>query len=457
MRTSKRNPFVSALVIVAMIVLCVQAANFVLTPYGMKSQVVWSEFRQQENLDAVCLGSSLAARSYDPAIIDPLCGGTSFNMGTPSQHTAESYLGLREAIEHHDLKRVYYGVDFSNFIGEEDLYPARVYENEKWKGDSIVEVFDDLAYMLPDTDWLFDHRSLNWLFPWTESQPTGGVRGLIRNAKMRVDGTTLAEAAEINEKGWHYYGQGYGNYTKVFDYNGDEQKNSNQVEGFDSKPITDERLEGLIDMAELCEKNDIEFIVYVPALPEYSLISMKKSYVSMSDRVRTEVEARGGTYFDFNVADPSFYAPHEEHWADYQHYNYEGGKAFSEAFAKLINAYDAGEDVSGWFTTYEQRLANIDHISTVTFGERKIDGGVRLTARCFAGTNVKTEYQFQAILPGTDEYVTIRDWSSDAKFDYLPEQGGRFTIRVNARQPGSDVDFERRTQHVVRIKGGPAA
>ena len=127
MRTSKRNPFVSALVIVAMIVLCVQAANFVLTPYGMKSQVVWSEFRQQENLDAVCLGSSLAARSYDPAIIDPLCGGTSFNMGTPSQHTAESYLGLREAIEHHDLQRVYYGVDFSNFIGEGALYPARDY------------------------------------------------------------------------------------------------------------------------------------------------------------------------------------------------------------------------------------------------------------------------------------------------------------------------------------------
>ena len=304
---------------------------------------------------------------------------------------------MREAIEHHNLKRVYYGVDFANFIGTEDLYPARTFENEKWKGDGLFERFDDLSYMLNSTDWLFNERSINWLFPWTESQPTGGVSGLLRNARMRVDGTTLIEGAETNEKGWHYYGQGYGNYTTSFDYNGETQKNSNQVEGFDAKPITDERVKGLIDMLDLCAANGIEFIAFVPALPEFSLISMKKTYTGLSSQIREAVEAHGGSYYDFNVADPAFYLPLEEHWADYQHYNYAGGKAFSEAFAKLVNALAAGQDVSGWFTTYEKRLAQINRISTVAFSERALADGVKLSARAFAGSNVKVKYQFQEI------------------------------------------------------------
>ena len=454
MRTSKRSPLVSTIIVVITIILCVQAANFVLSPYGLKSQVVWDEFRKQDNLDAVCLGSSLAARAYDPSIIDSLCGSTSFNMSTPSQYAAESFIGLREAIEHHQLKRVFYGVDYANFIGSEDLYPARTFENEKWKGDGFFERFADLSYMLEDADWLFDHRSLNWLFPWTESQPTGGVMGLFRNAKMRIDGTSLIEAAEVNEKGWHYYGQGYGNYTHTFDYNGNKQDNLNHAEQFDKRPINEKKLTNLADMADLCAANNIEFVAFVPALPEYSLISLKDHYTDISSRIRETVESHGGTFYDFNLAVPSFYQPLENHFDDFQHYNYAGGQAFSTALAKLLTAHDAGKDVDSWFTTYEQRIANIDHISTVSFTDRPIKGGLELLATCFAGTDVKVEYQFQAKRDkdADDSYETIRDWSEQATCDFKPKMPGRYVVRVNVRQVGSDDDFERRTQHVVRIK-----
>ncbi|MBO4352831.1 MAG: hypothetical protein J5818_04990 [Eggerthellaceae bacterium] len=445
---------VSAIVIVAVIALGIAAGTFALAPYGSKSEVVWSEFRQTDDIDTICLGSSLAAHAYDPAAVDPICGTASFNMSTPLQETDESYLGLKEAMEHHEIKRVIYGVDYAAFIGEPNLYPARVFENEKWKGDPFTERFSDLAYMLDSPDWLFDERSINWLFPWTEQQASGGGSGILRNIRMRLDGTTLIEAAEINEEDWHYYGRGYGNELLVMDYNDDTQEDFATVAQFSSRPFSEKKLASLADMAELCAANGIEFIAVVPALPDFSLIGLKDYYYGISEQIRRTVEAHGGSFYDFNVADPSFYQAQEDHFEDYQHYNAAGGAAFSEAFAKLISARESGEDVSGWFTTYDERLADIDHISAVRLFPSHFKGdkpGDRINAKCYTGPNVKVEYRFLAKAADEEEFRVVRDWSPEDAFDFVPEHPGRYTMRVEARQQGSDPECERWSEHVVRI------
>ena len=53
----------AAIVIVAMIALGISAGTFALAPYGSKSEVIWSEFRQTDDIDTICLGSSLAAHA----------------------------------------------------------------------------------------------------------------------------------------------------------------------------------------------------------------------------------------------------------------------------------------------------------------------------------------------------------------------------------------------------------
>lgn len=439
---------VSAIVIVAIIALGISAGTFVMTPYGSKSQVVWSEFRQTESIDTLCLGSSLIANGYDPAVIDSTFGTASFNMSTPLQETAESYLGLKEAIEHHEIKHVVFGVDYSAFVGEPSLYPARVFENEKWKGDGIGEQISDLSYMLDGTDWLFDERSINWLFPWTEQQPASG---LLRNVRMRLDGTTLVEAAEANEEHWHYYGRGYGNSDTVVDYNDGDQEDFARVAQFNIKPFSEKKLQGLADMIELCNEHGIEFVAVAPALPDFSLISLKPYYDKVSEPIRETVEAHGGAFYDFNVADPTFYQPLDSHFQDYQHYNAEGGKAFSEALAKLLAARSAGEDVSSWFTSYDERLASIDHISTVRFQSHQIRGGARIRIICLAGTNVEPEFQILAKRAGKDRFEVVRDWSPETSFDFTPGEKGRYTILVNAREQGSDLEFERWSKDIVRI------
>ena len=446
MRTSKRNPIISAVIIVLMVALCLQVTYLVLSPYGQKSELVWSEFRQEQALDAVCLGSSVSAHAYDPAIVDSICDTSSFNMSTPSQRVSDSYLGLREAIEHHKIKRVFYGVDFSNFIDKSNLNPVRTFDYEKWRGDWPLEQCADIAYLMKDTDCMFDERSINWLFPWTESHPTDGAQGIIRNVRMRLNDTSIIEAAELNDKKWHYHGKGYGNYTTVLDYNTATYRNFVDVEGVGKHPINERELTRLGELADLCAENEIEFIAFIPALPDFSLISLRSYYADYTGRFQKVVEEHGGSFYDFNLADPSFYKSEEDHFEDYQHYNVEGAKAFSAAFAKLVQARENGEDVSSWFTTYEKRLADIDHISIVCIYPWVLSEDppvTRIEARYFAGTNVQVECRFLVKAEDEKEYKVIQDWTTEREYDFAPEQSGRYDIRVETRQVGSNEEYER--------------
>ena len=227
---------------------------------------------------------------------------------------------------------------------------------------------------------------------------------------------------------------------------------------FSGRPFSEKKLQGLADMVELCEASGIEFIAFAPALPDFSLISLDGYYDDISAQIREVVEAHGGSFYDFNVANPTFYQAQEGHFEDYQHYNAAGGSAFSEAFAKLLTAREQGKDVSSWFTTFDERLASIDHISAVRLYPSDHPNGkpgekphAHIVARCFTGTNVQVEYRFFAKAAHDEEFKLVRDWAPESEFDFIPEHGGRYTMRVEARQVGSTGEAERWAEDIVRV------
>ena len=121
-------------------------------------------------------------------------------------------------------------------------------------------------------------------------------------------------------------------------------------------------------------------------------------------------------------------------------------------------AREQGENVSGWFTTFDERLAGIDHISAVRLFPQHHHGGkpgekpkAHIVAVCFAGSNVDVEYRFLAKAANEDEFKLVRDWSSEAEFDFTPEHGGRYTMRVEVRQAGSGGNAERWAEDIVRV------
>ena len=61
------------------------------------------------------------------------------------------------------------------------------------------------------------------------------------------------------------------------------------------------------------------------------------------------------------------------------------------------------------------------------------------------------EYRFLAKAANEDEFKLVRDWSSEAEFDFTPEHGGRYTMRVEVRQAGSGGNAERWAEDIVRV------
>lgn len=439
-----------ALVIVfALIAAAVAAFTFALCPYGSRSQVVWSEFRKQNSLDTVCIGSSLGGQSFDPAVVDEALGTTSFNMCSPLQEVAESYLGLDEALEHHDVKRVFFVVDFASLWSKYDMYPGRVYLNEKWAGDSFGERFEDLAYALKGASWMFTEKSVNWLFPWTEQRVGFSMVG--NNIAMQLNGTPLIEAASRNAQLWDwpwiYHGQGYGNYDGVCDYNADDQQLYTKV---GIEPLQEANLQCLADICDRCAAEGIELVAFVPPKPDFGLIDLKDCYEGYSEQVKTLVEEHGGSYYDFNLARPELFDSQERYFWDWEHLNTEGATVFSGSLAKLMATKDAGEDTGALFMTYDEKLASIDAISLALLKDEVTADGVELKASCLTGTNVKPEYQFLAT--GADgELQVIQDYSPSDTCLFSPGKSGAYTVRVNVRQQGSDVEFEKHTQHRVVV------
>lgn len=441
----------AAVVILAIVAAGVFAVKFMLYPYGSKSEVSWTELRKQENLDTVCLGSSLSGRSYDPTVMDELCNTNSFNMSTPSQEVSESVLGLREVLATQDIKRVYYGVDFTTFLNAPDMHPGRAYLNEKWAGDPVYQPILDLAYAFPDASWLMDKRSINWLFPWTEQHIDYSPRALVRNVTMKLDGTSAVEAAKVNEPGWEYQGKGYGNYYETFDYNQDVIHTFGEECGVGD--INAVQIGYLVDLCELCAEHDIELIAYVPPLTDFSIISMKDTYERYTSAIGDVIRSHGGAYCDINLAKSELYDSKESYYFDHQHCNIRGGEAFSVALAAFTNRLHAGENTSALFYTYPEKLESIKDISAAVIDYEVRDEGIALKGWCYAGSSVDVEYQFLAG-SSDDALEVVQDYSSDDTCLFVPSEPGTYRVQVRVRQVGSTDAYEKHRQTTVAYYAG---
>lgn len=437
---------VAALIVVfAILAAAVGAVSFALCPYGSKSQVAWTEYRNEDQLDALCIGTSLGAQCYDPAVVDEALGASSFTMCTPVQTPAESVLTLQEALEEHQIARVFYAVDFAQFWMDYQMYPGRVYLNEKWKGDSFSQRLADMAYAMPGFAWMLTEKSVNWLFPWTEHRVGFSMVG--ENIAMQLNGTSVVEAAARNMREgdniWVYYGRGYGNYDNVCNFNSDSQ---DLYTDLGIGPLQEENLRYFADLCDLCAANGIEMVAFVPPRPDFNVVTLRDYYDEYTEQLKGIVEERGGVYYDFNLAKPELFKSQESYFWDWEHCNAAGARVVSAALAQAVQLQHAGADMDALFMSYDEKLASIDTISIVTLDEKIGDGEVQLVAEALTGTNVKPEYQFLVGAQG-GELQVVRDWSPEGTCTYEPPEEGVYTVRVNARQQGTDVEYEKYTQH----------
>lgn len=433
---------VSVGIVVGLDVLLVYA----LFPYGSTSEVVWSEYAAaaDQDIDTVIVGSSTGQRCIDPNVLDGALGTSTFSLATPAQPIENTYLAVSEAISSHHVRRVIMGVDYETMSLDPWDEGTVTYVQAKAAHESLPKAAGDYAWLLTTPGFPSTTRFLEVLFPWTLVHVKGGLGSIADNVRMRLDGTTAIEAAEVRDSAWTYVSKGYGNYSYQLDTSKAWDAMSPIKHGI--ADFTDANMAMLQKIIDLCRENNVQLVVVATPRPAFNVLCYGEKYPEQMARMRDAVESGGGVYLDANLLKANYYAPTAEDFADGEHLNATGAEGFSAKLADYLGRLDADEDVSGLSYSYEgwsDYLASIDYISAVTLDGSVEDGMAMLCATPYTGTNVQVEYQF--CLCDADGNVTgvLRDWSSDATVTCAVPADGSLTVRVNARQVGSSADFER--------------
>lgn len=421
---------------------CVNAAIiFALEPYGSKSEVMWTDYRQQENLDMVFIGTSLAERAFDPNYIDEQTGSNSYNMATPGQWIEESYLALQTAAEENDLDVVVFGFEYSDVQGDDFPDPGRAFLRNKNEGD-LRGSLQDAVYCLSNERCYTEKSSINWLFPWISNHVKADPSAIVDNMRMKVDGTTVYDAALANERDWIYYGKGYGNYEKKLNYN----KGSSRIytDAYGREDFDQGKLEVLAAMCDYCRERGIDFLVVSPPIPVFNIFEYGSKYFVQSEQLRALVESHGGEYYDLNFARPELLdVSNTDYFADYQHLNAAGGEAVSRAFVQLMEMRESEGDLGSLFYSQDEYRQAMSYIDLVLLDAEVVGGGVLLKAEALAGAGVATEYQMCIWDAATETWAEIRGWSDTPDFLFEIEDSGTYKFRVNAREVGSGVEYDR--------------
>jgi len=447
--SNKDHRLLRRFAVLGVFLLCAAMLNVVLTivlvPYGSKSEIAWKDYAKEDEIDCIIVGTSTAMRDISPQVLDERMGAKSFNLSTPSQTLDESFVAVRTADEDHGLTRVILGIAPSQLLRAGAPNPGSAFMFARSHVVSVPQQLEAVGYMMFEGGAIAEPVSLNMIFPWVSNKISDSVGAMIRNARMKLDGTTVYEAAEVNEAGWTYVGKGFGGYSGKLNYSSSkaqsyfttERTEDVGVEADKAGSMDPRRQNALVDLCDYCAAHGIELYVITPPLPEYNIIEYGSDYFVLGDKTRNLVESHGGHYFDANMAKPELYESKEAYFSDAEHLNFNGADVFSSSLCDLMKAVEAGEDVSSLFLVGEDEyLTSVDGISCVFADTAPSASGVEVTARALAGSAVDVEYQF--CLRDGDSWVEARGWSDDPVAELMPLGGARgpFKVRINTRQKG---------------------
>ena len=419
------------------------AISYAIEPFGSKSEIAWTDYAKESDIDTVIVGTSLVQNAVDPALLDELYGCKSFNMATPSQTMEESLFAIQAAYEDHGIKRAILGV--SSFAMQKGDPPSlgSAFLSNLSRVESAGQNLSVAQQVLLRYGGIAGQDSINALFPWIYNHVSLSPAGIAENVRSRLT-QTLYEAAVTVDPIWHYEGKGYGIYDVVIDYDADSLPffSEDREDATTGTGVEADRVRTLEDMCAYCNERGIQLIAVSVPMPVYNVVD-GRGYYELHDNLATAFSGAGQPYYDFNFARPELFESHSDYFVDTIHLNASGSRAFTESLARFLEARDAGDDLDALFYNAEEQRASVDHISAV-FADATVDGSnVHVSARAAAGTGVDAEFQLCALDRETQAWQVVSGWTADAEFDYAPEERGVVDLRVNARQVGSQADCER--------------
>jgi len=433
--------FKSAMKVLAfglLILLVNEMFRFALEPMRGASDVMWSDYEKEENLNMIYTGSSFCLRSFNPYVIDDILGTESYNMGTPAQAINQTYVAIKTAIAEHDLDTIVLAVNYSSLESDWPEGAKVTFMQAKRNNESFGERVKDTVSFMFDKENRNECTSVNFLFPWIYNHVSIDRQSVLNNIRAKMSGEEMQMGTEDPDS--KYVGKGFGYYIGEIDCNTIGNKNSRTIY---SNEFSASAFQTIEDIARLCAQNDVELIAVNAPRPVLDIVSYGPDYFVKYDRLKRLFGESGVAYYDFNLVKPEIMEMKDEYFIDVEHLNKEGADEFSAAFARFLQRRADGEDMQAYFYTQEEYLDSIDYITNIYFDAQILEEGISLKLHAYHGGGVDVEYEVSLWDAATDTYTVVREYSEVDECLYKPEVRGTYVFCVKAREFGKNVDYDR--------------
>lgn len=408
-----------------------QLLTFALEPaQNSSSDNMWYGYQAKENLDTVFVGSSLVSRSLDPDRYDRMMGTSSYNMGTNAQMFAQSYTAIETAWREHHVRNVILGIGYFEFQSRQGLGNEVAFYRARNHYSSFRErLWNDARYVL-EADNFDSSVSVNYFFPWVYDHVTVSASSIAQNLQQKL--------SEKKGQKSSVPGNGFSNGdTTRLDFNTLSYEDTSSAKSQkEVQPAYDE----LAKICDFCQQHDINLYVINMPLPEYYVVAFPDQYFERAEKIRRICEEYGTAYYDYNVSKPELFERKDEYYMDFEHMNQEGAEAFTDSVARMVQSVQNGGDVSSWFYTKEEYLRSVDRVVCTNEVWTEEDGGIRVQAYAYCGSEVEPEFRFCVWNASEDEWEALQDfaaenelWISEKEAEKWRDASRELRIRIEAR------------------------
>lgn len=389
------------------------------------TRVAFHEMYGQDNIDVLFVGSSHCYRSFIPEIFDKELGMNTFNGGTSSQAMDGSYMVIKEAVRHYDVKHiyleVYYDIAFLGYQERTDMTQTYIIS------DYLKPSLDKTQYLLnASAKEYYPNSFILARRNWINFFDADYVKNLL--IKKGTDAYKNYGYEYITGESEWYVGKGYvaSNQTiKNWDYFSD--RGWGNIE-FDD--ISEDWLCGLWDIIAFCNKEDIPLTLVSVPMPDYLLAGIE-NYDEYVELIQSMIEDTNVNYYDFNLCREEYFPNTSFLFQDVHHMNCYGAEVFSHLLAKVINGKLLEKDV--FYDSYTEKLGELKPtVFGVSYSDIQNDNGGQVR-NCKIVSNENLEYEIKLSPEGGEPYK-VQDFSNNRFFCVLPDEHG--VISVTYREIG---------------------
>jgi hypothetical protein len=327
--------FPRLILLLVFVFLLEKGVRFLYEPYDQYS--IYANREYQENIgkiDTLFLGTSRTYSSCDPAVYDELMNANSFNMGTGSQSITDSYFILKDALRLNPIKTVYLEVSVPTL---------KKIQNDSSTIGSFNRVSSLFGKLEMASAAQKNGLQMRELFFSTRVSDYFDFDAVVKNVsyKLSSDRNTPPQMPK-NDPSYLYKGF----ISSSREYTGKMKTTENKSKHrWSRSSISSERMNSLLDIIDLCQKNEVELILFSPPITE-NFLSLVGDIDDMHACYQTIADTYGIRFFDMNLYKNKNEVFPNSLFRDRMHMNIKGAETFTGILAELTQS---GTDFSRFF------------------------------------------------------------------------------------------------------------